>query len=51
MIPRQISMQSDTTVDLTYHSVDDVKRALEAAGMPLKQIEQLEAMLPVDDVM
>ena len=50
MIPRQIHTQSEGTVEVTYQSVDDVKRALEAAGMPLKLIEQLAAMLPVDDV-
>ena len=27
-----------------------VKCALEDAGMPLKQIEQLESLLPVDDI-
>lgn len=50
MIPRQIHTQSETTVEVTYQSVDDVKRALEEAGMPRKLIEQLAAMLPVDDV-
>ena len=37
--------QTETTVEIVYNSIDDVKRALEDAGMPLKQIEQLKSLL------
>ena len=37
-IPQQINAQTETTVEIVYNSIDDVKRALEDAGMPLKPI-------------
>jgi hypothetical protein len=51
-IPREINarMRTEIKAEVTYQSVDDVKRALEEAGMPSKQIEQLESLLPVDDI-
>ena len=49
-IPQQINSQTETTVEIVYNSINDVKCALEDAGMPLKQIEQLESLLPVDDI-
>ena len=45
-IPQQINAQTETTVEIVYNSIDDVKRALEDAGMPLKQIEQLKSYSP-----
>jgi len=41
LIPRHIHTQSEVRAEVTYQSVDDVKRALEEAGMPIKQIEVL----------
>ncbi len=41
LIHRHIYTQSEVRAEVTYQSVDDVKRALEEAGMPIKQIEVL----------
>ena len=41
LIPRHIHTQSEVRAEVTYQSVDDVKRVLEKAGMPIKQIEVL----------
>jgi hypothetical protein len=48
LIPKVIrtSTQSETTVDITYRTVDEVKQALLDAGMAPTQIRQLEAMMP-----
>jgi hypothetical protein len=47
-IPQQYHMQrTEIRAEVTYQSVDDVKRALvEEAGMTLQQVEALVAMLP-----
>ena len=49
LIPKELrqSISTDTTFDITYHSVSEVKSAMLAEGMTPKQIEMLEAMLPV----
>ena len=49
-IPKFIQTQSDTTLNVTYRSIEEVKLAMEQAGMSIKQIAQLEAMLPVNDM-
>jgi hypothetical protein len=48
LIPRQISTQSEATIDIgvVYRSVDEVRHAMEDAGMSTKQIEAIQAMLP-----
>jgi len=48
-IPKFIESQSKMNVDLTYHTVDEVKRAMEQV-FSLQQIAQLESMLPRGDV-
>jgi 16S rRNA C967 or C1407 C5-methylase (RsmB/RsmF family) len=46
-IPQQYHMQrTEIRAEVTYQSVNDIKRALEEEGFTLKQIEALEAMLP-----
>ena len=49
-IPKFIQTQSDNTLNVTYRSIEEVKLAMEQAGMSIKQIAQLEAMLPVNDM-
>jgi hypothetical protein len=52
LIPRHVNMttEQDTTINVTYRSVAEVKDAMLAHGMTSLQIEQLEAMLPTSDV-
>jgi hypothetical protein len=49
LIPREIKthLQQDTTIDVTYRTTEEVKTAMIDAGMSRKQIEMIEAMLPV----
>ena len=49
-IPKIIESQSTATLDVTYRTTEQVKEAMVAAGMAPKMIEQLEAILPVGDV-
>jgi hypothetical protein len=48
LVPKQIntSLRQDTTVDITYRTMNEVKQALLDAGMAPTQIRQLEAMMP-----
>ena len=49
LIPKEIRthLQQDTTIDVTYRTTAEVKTAMADAGMSQKQIEMIEAMLPV----
>jgi hypothetical protein len=49
LIPQEIRTQSisDSTVEIAFHSISDVKVALLESGLTPKQVRQLEAMLPV----
>jgi hypothetical protein len=49
LIPRQINTQVESTigVDVVYRSVEEVKNAMQDAGMSHKEIAAIEAMLPV----
>jgi hypothetical protein len=48
LLPQEIHTQeTEFKTEVTYNSVAEVKAALEDAGLTLKQIEQLESMLPV----
>ena len=49
LIPKEIKthLQQDTTIDVTYRTTAEVKTAMADAGMSQKQIEMIEAMLPV----
>ena len=49
-IPKFMQTQSDTSLNVTYRNIEEVKLAMEQAGMSSKQIAQLEAMLPVNDM-
>ena len=49
-IPKFIQTQSDTTLNVTYRSIEEVKLAMQASGLTLRQISQIEAMLPVNDM-
>jgi hypothetical protein len=48
LIPREIntSLRQDTTVDITYRTIDEVKQALEMEGMSRKQIAAIAALMP-----
>jgi hypothetical protein len=46
-IPQQYhALKNEVRTEVIYQSADEVKAALEEAGLTLKQIETLEAMLP-----
>lgn len=46
-VPQQYhALKTELRAEVTYNSAEEVKAALEEAGLTLKQIEQLEAMLP-----
>jgi hypothetical protein len=48
LLPQQHLMQkTEPQTEVTYENTDQVKRALEQEGFTLKQIEQLESLLPV----
>jgi hypothetical protein len=48
LLPQQYNMQkTEFRAEVTYNSADEVKAALEEAGLTLKQIEVLEGMLPI----
>jgi hypothetical protein len=48
LIPKELhtSLRQDTTVDITYRTIDEVKQALEMGGMSRKQIEVIAALMP-----
>ena len=49
LIPKELrqSISTDTTFDITYRSVAEVKSAMLAEGLSEKQIKMIEAMLPM----
>ena len=48
LIPKEIKthLQQDTTIDVTYRTVEKVKNAMLDAGMSQREIAQLETILP-----
>ena len=48
LVPREVNtrLQQDTNVNLTYHTIAEVKQALLEEGMTPKEIRQLESLLP-----
>jgi hypothetical protein len=48
-IPHQISTRNEATLSVIYHDVAEVKKAMADSGFAPTQIEQLQALLPVDD--
>ena len=53
LIPRHTTVQNETSIDIstTYRSTAEVKEAMLGAGMSVKQIAQLESLLPnTDDI-
>jgi hypothetical protein len=48
LLPKEVRthLQSDTNISATFHTISEVKRALEAEGFGSKQIAAIEAMLP-----
>ena len=48
LLPKEVRthLSNDTTVDITYHTIDEVKQALEMAGMSRTQIDAIAALLP-----
>lgn len=51
LVPREVntSLRQESTLDITYRTVSEVRRALEESGMPLKQIEAIAAMAGVEN--
>jgi hypothetical protein len=49
LIPRELhtSLRQDTSVDITYRTMSEVKRAMEAEGMSPQFIASVESLLPV----
>ena len=51
LIPRHVYTQTETTVDIQYRTVDEVKEAMADAGWTPQQIETIQSMLPnTDDI-
>jgi hypothetical protein len=48
LLPKEVrtSIQNDTTVDITYRTIDEVKQALEMEGMSRTQIAAIAALMP-----
>ena len=48
LVPKEITthLQNDTTVDITYRSIAEVKQALLDEGMTPRQIAAIEATMP-----
>jgi hypothetical protein len=49
-IPRHIQTQSNASLNVIYQTTEQVKQAMIEAGLTVKQINQIESMLPVGDV-
>jgi hypothetical protein len=49
-IPKFIQTQSDSTLSVTYQSMEEVRSAMQASGLTLRQISQIEACLPVNEM-
>ena len=48
LLPREVNtrLQNDTTLDITYRTIAEVKHALEESGMPRTQIAAIAALMP-----
>ena len=48
LLPKEVRthLSNDTTVDITYRTIDEVKQALEMEGMSRTQIAAIAALMP-----
>lgn len=52
LVPKEINtrLQQDTTFDITFRTIDEVRAAMAAEGMSSKQIDAIEAILPAPGI-